>query len=143
MRLNERESLKRFRAARVARLATVSAAGEPHIAPVTFAVGPDPANPVVVIAIDHKPKTTMNLQRLRNIAATGRASILADVYDDDWTQLWWVRLDGSARVLTEETERAEPVTLLRTKYPQYQQDPPTGPVIRIDVESITGWSYSG
>ena len=74
MRLNEDEALDRFRAARVARLATVSAAGAPHLVPVTFAVSPAPGPPVVVIAVDHKPKTTVNLRRLRNITATGRVS---------------------------------------------------------------------
>ncbi|BCK54542.1 PPOX class F420-dependent oxidoreductase [Nocardia wallacei] len=140
MRLDEREALRRFRAARVARLATVSAAGQPHLVPVTFAVAPDA--PVVVIAVDHKPKTTTKLRRLSNIAARDRASVLADEYDEDWTRLWWVRLDGAARILTEPADRAEPIAWLTAKYPQYQGNRPQGPVIRIDAETVRGWSYS-
>ena len=70
--------------------------------PVTFAVQGD----IIVIAIDHKPKRSMNLKRLRNIADNPRVSLLVDSYDDDWSQLWWVRADGVAAVLEEDTERA-------------------------------------
>ena len=61
--------------------------------PVTFAVLGD----IIVIAIDHKPKRSMNLKRLRNIADNPRVSLLVDRYDDDWSQLWWVRADGRRR----------------------------------------------
>ncbi|MQY30786.1 TIGR03668 family PPOX class F420-dependent oxidoreductase [Nocardia aurantia] len=142
MRLDESEAWRRFRAARVARLATTGADGAPHVVPVTFAVSP-PAEPAaVVIAVDHKPKTTTNLRRLRNIAATGRASILTDEYDEDWPRLWWVRLDGRARVLTDDAGRAAPITWLVAKYAQYQDNPPQGPVIRIEADTITGWAYA-
>ncbi|RDI42892.1 TIGR03668 family PPOX class F420-dependent oxidoreductase [Nocardia mexicana] len=140
MRLDEQEALRRFRAARVARLATVSDSGQPHLVPVTFATAPDGSE--VVIAVDHKPKTTTNLRRLRNIAADDRVSVLADRYDEDWTQLWWVRLDGTARVLTTDADRSEPVAWLTAKYPQYQSNSPQGPVIRITVGTVSGWSYS-
>lgn len=141
--MTEQDALERFGHARVARLATVSEAGQPHLVPVTFALAPDTPEPVVVFAIDHKPKTTTNLLRLRNIAATGRISLLADQYSDDWTQLWWVRLDGTAQILSEPADRTEPITWLTAKYPQYQDNPPQGPVIRIAVQVISGWAYSG
>ncbi|GAA3437308.1 hypothetical protein GCM10018954_069220 [Kutzneria kofuensis] len=80
-------SLDRFARARVARLATAGADGRPHLVPVTFAVHDD----TVVIAVDHKPKTTTNLRRLRNIRENGQVSLLVDHYDEDWRQLWWVR----------------------------------------------------
>ncbi|MBB5911412.1 PPOX class probable F420-dependent enzyme [Nocardia transvalensis] len=139
MRLDEGEALRRFRAARVARLATVSAAGQPHLVPVTFALAPD--EPVVVIAVDHKPKTTTNLRRLRNIAADDRVCLLADEYDEDWTQLWWARLDGTARILTADADRALPIAWLTAKYPQYQDVPPAGPVIRVHAATVSGWSF--
>ncbi|GAB2723567.1 TIGR03668 family PPOX class F420-dependent oxidoreductase [Nocardia thraciensis] len=140
MRLDEQEALRRFRAARVARLATVSESGQPHLVPVTFATAPDLSE--VVIAVDHKPKTTTNLRRLRNIAADDRVSVLTDAYDEDWTRLWWVRLDGTARILTTDSARAEPVAWLTAKYPQYHSNSPQGPVIRIEVGTVSGWSYS-
>lgn len=137
MTLDEEEALARFRAARVARLATVSAAGVPHLVPVTFAAWAT----TVVIAIDHKPKTTLNLKRLRNIRATGRVSLLVDEYDEDWSRLWWVRVDGTAEVVETEPARSELVTRLRAKYVQYQDNPPEGPVIRVSVDTVSGWRH--
>lgn len=141
VRLDESAALARFRPARVARLATVSAAGDPHLVPVTFACSAGAA-PVVVIAIDHKPKTTTALRRLRNIEDTGRACVLADHYDEDWTRLWWVRLDGHAGILTDAGDCATPLRWLTAKYPQYRALPPAGPIIRITVDTIRGWSYA-
>jgi PPOX class probable F420-dependent enzyme len=127
----------RFAAARHAYLATVSADGQPHLVPVTFALT---ASDAVVIAIDHKPKRGTDLRRLRNIAANPRVSLLADEYrDEDWTRLWWVRADGDARILTDPDRL---VAELVGKYPQYRERPPAGPVIHIDVHTWRGWSYS-
>jgi PPOX class probable F420-dependent enzyme len=132
------ESRQRFAAARVARLATVGADGQPHLVPVTFVLRHD----VVVIAVDHKPKRSAQLRRLANVEATGRVSLLVDEYDEDWSRLWWVRADGRAQVLRAEPDRSEPVRWLCGKYPQYAQWPPGGPVIRAAVTQWRGWSYS-
>jgi PPOX class probable F420-dependent enzyme len=132
------ESRRRFAAARVARLATVDSDGRPHLVPVTFAVRDD----LVVIAVDHKPKRSAALRRLANIEATGQVSLLVDEYDEDWSRLWWVRADGTARVLRAEPDRREPVRWLCAKYPQYAQRPPDGPVIRAAVTRWRGWSWS-
>lgn len=126
----------RCAAARVARLATVDATGQPHLVPVTFALRAD----TVVIAVDHKPKRTTDLRRLRNIAANDRVSLLVDHYTDDWTQLWWVRLDGRARVTPAEPE---PVAWLAAKYPQYAEHPPAGPLILVEVAVWRGWEFTG
>ncbi|MFE2996422.1 TIGR03668 family PPOX class F420-dependent oxidoreductase [Nocardia sp. NPDC059246] len=141
MRSDVATALSRFRAARVARLATADATGVPHLVPVTFAVSPADSPLLVVIAIDNKPKTTTDLRRLRNIAANPRVSLLADHYDDDWTRLWWTRLDGIADILGDTVDRELPLGWLIAKYPQYQADPPAGPIIRITVDSVRGWSY--
>jgi PPOX class probable F420-dependent enzyme len=124
----------RFAAARVARLATVTADGTPHLVPVTFAVDGD----TVVIAVDHKPKRTTDLKRLRNIEADPRVCLLADHYDENWDLLWWVRADGTARVL----RGGGPVAGLVAKYPQYTARPPAGPVIVVTITSWRGWAAS-
>ncbi len=142
MRLTEREALERFRAARVARLATASSDGQPHVVPVTFALSPEGDEPVAVFAIDHKPKTTTNLRRLRNIVANERVSLLADEYSEEWERLWWVRLDGAARIVTEPDDRAAPIDWLVAKYPQYQDNPPQGPVVWIAADVVAGWAYA-
>jgi PPOX class probable F420-dependent enzyme len=124
-----------FGTARVARLATVDEQGLPHLVPVVFATRGD----IVVFATDHKPKRTTNLRRLRNIEATGHVSLLADHYDEDWSRLWWVRADGTARILHGD-DRTEPLSWLVAKYAQYTDRPPEGPVVRIDVTTWRGWT---
>jgi PPOX class probable F420-dependent enzyme len=137
--LSKADAVDRFRAARVARLATVSAEGQPHIVPVTFAVCDDD---VVLIAVDHKPKTTTNLKRLRNIKANRHVALLVDEYDDaDWTRLWWVRVDGSATVFEDLRPHTDRLEVLRQKYRQYEDHPPTGPLIWIDITAVHGWAY--
>ncbi|MEC3954171.1 TIGR03668 family PPOX class F420-dependent oxidoreductase [Nocardia sp. CDC153] len=142
MRLDKAEALSRFRAARVAHLATADDAGQPHLVPVTFAVSPTDTPLYVVIAVDHKPKMTANLRRLRNIESNPLVSLLADEYDEDWTRLWWARLDGEAEILTAAADLATPLEWLSAKYAQYRAEPPAGPVIRIAVASVRGWAYS-
>jgi PPOX class probable F420-dependent enzyme len=120
---------------RVARLATVSADGSPHLVPICFAVAGD----TVYSAVDAKPKRTQRLQRLANARATGRAALLADRWDEDWSRLWWVRADGAARVLEAGEERDRALALLAEKYEQYRRQPPTGAVLALDVERWSGW----
>ena len=123
---------------RVARLATASAAGEPHLVPVTFALDGD----LLYFAIDNKPKSTNALRRLQNIRANSRVAVLVDHYADDWSALWWVRADGRAEIWESESQRARPVELLASKYPQYREQPPQGAVVAIRVDRLTGWSYA-
>jgi PPOX class probable F420-dependent enzyme len=129
---------RRVEAARVARLATVDAEGRPHLVPVSFVLLGD----VVYSAVDHKPKRHTSLRRLANIEATGRASVLVDDYREDWSALWWVRLDGAGRVVADEAERARAVAALCDKYPQYAARPPSGPVLAVTVEHWATWSAS-
>jgi PPOX class probable F420-dependent enzyme len=130
---------ERFGAARVARLATVSAAGEPHLVPVVFALGDD----CVHLAIDAKPKSTTELRRLTDIAATGRVSLLVDAYDEDWTQLWWVRVNGHAEtVAAEDPSRRAAIDALVAKYPQYAQARPAGPAIIVRELTWRFWEFT-
>lgn len=124
-------------AARVAHLATVGADGVPHLVPVCHVRLDDR----VYHAVDHKPKRGPRLRRLANIEATGHASLLVDEYDEDWTRLWWVRLDGTGRAVADPAEAEAAVAALTAKYPQYASRPPVGPVIAIDVYRWTGWSF--
>jgi PPOX class probable F420-dependent enzyme len=136
MKLGRDEARRRFAAARVARMATVDVAGIPHLVPVTFAVVED----AITFAVDHKPKSTMDLRRVRNIRSTGRVSLLVDHYDDaDWTRLWWVRADGVGEVVTDRPERAVLLDALRSKYPQYQDRLPAGAVLCLTVV-WSGWT---
>jgi PPOX class probable F420-dependent enzyme len=123
------------RAARVARLATTTPAGRPHLVPVCFALAGDTA----YSAVDGKPKATRALQRLANLRAHPEAALLIDHYDDDWTTVWWIRLDATGRVLDASAEQDRALAALHAKYEQYRRDPPAGPVIALDVTRWRAW----
>ena len=134
------EARKRFAAARVARLATADADGAPHIVPVVFAVDGDRVYSVV----DAKPKRTLALRRLRNVAENPRVALLVDHYQESWSALWWVRAEGMGRVLdpasevdSERGEAARAVALLRERYPQQRA---VGMVLAVDVKRWSGWT---
>ena len=127
---------KRVADARVARLATVGADGRPHLVPLCFALEGE----VLYSAVDEKPKRSKRLKRLENIRANPAVTVLVDHYDENWTRLWWVRMDGTARVLDEGPERDRGLALLQAKYEQYRTRPPTGPVIAVRIERWRGWS---
>lgn len=136
--MDEREMRHRIKTAMVARLATVGPGGRPHMVPITFAT----ADGRLYFAVDQKPKRTRNLQRLRNIVANPGVSVLVDHYEDDWSRLWWVRVDGSARILEEGPEFEDAIALLTARYEQYRSNRPAGPAVEIKVERMTGWSAS-
>jgi len=128
----------RFESAPVARLATVGADGQPHIVPISFALDEQ----TLYFAVDSKPKRTTNLKRVRNLAAHPAVSVLVDHYEDDWNRLWWVRMDGDARVVTDDAETRKAIQLLAARYSQYRANPPAGPVVAIAIGAMTGWSSS-
>ena len=143
------EARSRFAAARVARLATASADGRPHLVPIVFAVSGD----IVYSAVDAKPKRTTLLRRLANVRENPAVALLVDHYvDDDWGALWWVRADGRGRVLdpagqtpsgtgddlaAEAAEAQRAIALLRGRYLQQEA---AGAVLAVDVERWRGWS---
>jgi len=136
--MDDREMRHRIKTAMVGRLATISPEGRPQMVPITFA----PADGSLYFAVDQKPKRTRHLQRLRNIAANPYVSVLVDHYEDDWSALWWVRVDGTARIVEGGPEFEEAMTLLTARYEQYRSNRPAGPVVVIKVERMTGWSAS-
>jgi PPOX class probable F420-dependent enzyme len=138
MRLRPDEARRRFAAARVARLATITPDGRPHIVPVTFAVEGDRIYSIVDAA---KPKSSLSLMRLRNIEANPQVTLLVDEYSDEWNQLWWVRADGTASVVADGPNRARAISLLRAKYPQYgASGQEFGAALVIDTDQWIGWS---
>lgn len=151
-RMSSARARERFAAQRIARLATVGEAGRPHLVPVVFAVTRLAHADGVVFAVDHKPKRSARLRRLDNIRARPAVCLLADVYDEDWRDLWWVRADGHGRVLPPPAEAetaadaetaARHVGLLAEKYrEQYAGSPPRGPVVEVAVSRWSGWSAS-
>jgi PPOX class probable F420-dependent enzyme len=123
---------------RVGHLATVSRGGEPHVVPVCYAVADD----TIYTPIDEKPKQPgRTLRRVRNIEETGRAALVVDRYDEDWTQLGWVLLRGRAELLAPGSpEQARAVELLRQRYPQYRaMRLETQSIIALRIERVSVW----
>jgi PPOX class probable F420-dependent enzyme len=116
----------------------VTAAGRPRVIPCCFALDGD----IAYSAVDHKPKRTPRLARLDDIRAHPAVCLVIDHYEDDWSKLWWVRLDGTARVVEDGPAWERGVELLVAKYRQYQDQRPAGPVIVIAVEHRRSWSAS-
>ena len=137
--MDEAEARARFAAARVARVATVDADGRPHLVPIVFVLDGDD----VFSIVDAKPKSSPKLKRLRNIETNPRISLLVDHYDEEWESLWWVRADGTARVVEEGPERDRAIALLREKYPQYETwSDPIGAAMVVHVERWRSWSLA-
>jgi len=130
-----------LREARVARLGTADAAGQPLVVPVCYAFD----GTRLYSVIDAKPKRTRELRRLRNIAENPRVSLVVDEYDEDWTRLRWVIVEGRADVLTSGAEYAAAIDLLVAKYPQYRAmalDRARGVLIRVTPARVVRWSFS-
>ena len=80
------------------------------------------------------------MQRLANVAGHPYATLLVDHYDEDWSALWWIRVSGPARVVTDGQEHAGPCELLRAKYPQYAGHALTGAVLAIELREWRTWA---
>jgi PPOX class probable F420-dependent enzyme len=132
--------------ARRAVLATIAPDGHPRLVPVCFVV--DPVHPVVYTPLDDKPKSVDDptaLARVRDITADERAALLVDRWDEDWTRLAWLRLDGrAAHLAPDDRGHQSIVAALRARYPQYATHRlDDRPLIAITVDRATRWSAAG
>lgn len=134
---------------RRATLTTIAPDGHPRSVPCCFAIGVEDDGMVIDTPIDAKPKASsdpMRLSRVRDIRRDPRVTLLVDRWDEDWSRLAWVRVEGSARLLLpwappDAEAHALAVRALRVRYPQYlDQRLETLPVIRIVPHRVTGWS---
>jgi PPOX class probable F420-dependent enzyme len=124
--------------ARVARLAFLDDEDSPRVLPVTFAL----ADGAVWSAIDRKPKRTGEPARVRWLRRDPRAALCVDVYDDDWSKLAWVQLLGRVEVL--DLDAGGPgLEALVNKYAPYYDEPPPGPLLRLELERALSWRASG
>ena len=97
-----------------------------------------------MIAIDEKPKRGGTLTRVRNIQRDERVSLLVDHYEEDWSRLAWVRVDGHARVVERGEERPDGLAALREKYEQYRaMGLESRQVIVIAPGRVIGWRATG
>ena len=131
---------------------TIAADGRPRPVPIAFAYRDEADGLVLYSALDEKPKSVADphdLARIRDIGTRPRVAILIDRWDEDWSRLAWVRLEGTAAVLEptnasargSAAEHSIAVGLLRARYAQYTTHAlERRPVIRVSVERVSGWS---
>ena len=124
---------------RVARFASVDAAGQPAVVPICYAVGGD----IIYSPVDEKPKRVApaDLKRVRNIRANPKVSLVIDDYSEDWSKLEYVMIAGRAEVISPDaSEHARAVTLLREKYEQYcSMAIDERLIIKITIETVKHW----
>src|ERR1700730_7510094 len=128
---------RRVREARVGHLATVRADGRPHVVPCCFSLSGQ--GDVLYSAVDAKPKASTALLRLDNVRTNPSVALLVDHYGEDWSALWWVRIDGIARIIGSGPEVDRALAELTSKYKQSARQPPPGPVIAIDIHGWRAW----
>ena len=130
-------------------LVTVAPNGKPRPVPIAYAFDEMADGLVLYSALDEKQKSVADpraLARVHDIAARPRVAVLVDRWDEDWSRLAWLRLEGTAVVLEPPTDRSDgehsrAVGLLRARYPQYAtQALEVRPIIRVAVERVSGWS---
>ena len=125
--------------ARVAHLATSDQYARPHVVPIVFVY----EHPHLYTPIDRKPKRVDDwrlLRRVQNVVTNGRASVVIDHWDEDWSRLAYAILEGTADVLESGDERDRALRMLEAKYPQYRALPlEDAPVIRVTVERRIDW----
>ena len=137
--MDDEKARERFASARVARFATVRPNGFPHLVPSVYVLDGE----AVYSFVDAKPKRSRDLIRLANIRANPRVSLLVDHYEEKWDKLWWIRVDGEARVVEDGPDRRRAVELLMGKYPQYEDWVARfGAAVLVEITGWTYWSYS-
>jgi PPOX class probable F420-dependent enzyme len=140
MSLDISEAIRQFILShQVARLATASRTGQPHVIPFCYAF--DGTN--IYFVVDEKPKPTDKpLKRIRNMVENPQVALVIDDYTDDWTQLAYVLITGRASMVSDELEYDRVLMLLRERYPQYRQmvlSFTRNTMVRIAVTKVHAW----
>ncbi len=133
-------------AARRAVLATVDPHGRPRLVPICFVLGRDGADglPRLYTPLDEKRKRDADprqLARVRDIVERASVTVLVDRWDEDWSRLAWLRVEGTAALVEPGAAgHAQAVEALRSRYSQYEtQALEDRPLIRIGIERKVGW----
>ena len=123
---------------RVGRLATSDIAGQPHVIPIVFATD----GRRLYTPLDEKPKRVepSQLKRVRNLMENPKMAFVVDHYDEDWTQLAWMLVKGTGKIVEKGEAHATGVRLLEEKYAQYKRMPlKDRPLIVISPSHVTSW----
>lgn len=102
--------------------------------PVVFAV----VEQSIVVPVDTvKPKRQVNLARMANVAGDPRCVLLVDHFEEDWSQLWWVRVHA----LAEEASDLGPwLPALADRYPDYRSPGTVVGALVLRPTAVSGWA---
>lgn len=92
-------------------------------------------------AIDQKPKRSSEPARVRRLRRRPQATLLVDLYSDDWSRLAWVEARGRVSVLAVD-DAPGAIEALTAKYDQYGSQAPPGPLLRLAPEHFAYWRAS-
>jgi coenzyme F420-0:L-glutamate ligase/coenzyme F420-1:gamma-L-glutamate ligase len=127
---------------RLGHLATSTKRGKPHVVPICYVLD----GSSIYTPIDEKPKRRRptQLRRVLNIAENPNVCLVVDHYEEDWSELKYVIVHGSAEIVHEGEAHERAVKLLREKYKQYRQMKlEDRPLIKIKPISVVAWSARG
>lgn len=138
MRLADAEARARLAAHDHGILCTVHASRGVDAVPVVYAVDGDG---FVGVPVDRvKPKTSTRLQRVRNLEADPRATLLIEHWDRlDWSRLWWVRAELRWQGDRRAGRAADLATRLAERFPQYR-DQPFATVLVLRIVGVSAWA---
>lgn len=137
MALGERAALELLHAHNHGVLGTIHAERGIDLTPVVYATeGRFVGSPVDVV----KPKSSLRLQRERNLESDARATLLIQHWDrDDWSRLWWVR----AELHWTGEDGADLGDVLASRladtFHQYR-DKPFVRILVFEIVRVTGWT---
>ena len=128
---------------RRATLATIAPDGGPRLVPVCYALVDD----TIWIALDEKPKSVddvRDLARVRDIVRRPTVSLLVDRWSVAWSDLAWVRIHGTARLVEPGDVPDTVIPALRDRYPQYAGHAlEAAPMLAVVVSGVRRWDASG
>lgn len=130
-------------AGRVGHLGTADISGQPLVVPICYAFD----GKALFSAVDAKPKSAApeRLRRIRNIRENAKVSVVINHYEEDWTRLRHVLIQGDAEVLTAGVEFSRAADLLLAKYPQYRAmglSRGAGVMIKVVPARVQEWRFS-
>jgi PPOX class probable F420-dependent enzyme len=137
--------------AKVARLATVDSEGKPHLVPVVFVYDGEHYYIPIDKKTKQKPSEPEKLKRVKNIQTNPNIALLIDEYNEDWTKLYFVMVQGRALLISNKKGERENELLLfekahkllSEKYHHYQNIGMGEYVIMIYPQKIITWKNEG
>ena len=118
--------------ANVARFATTDGC-QPHLVPVVLVA----ENDHIYLPIDGKRKKPGTLKRVRNLELHPQVALLVDHYQEDWSKLWWVRIDAVATIVPLPSAAR---SKFAQKYRGYGHTEIGVESIRLQVVNVQKWS---